>query len=164
VRAAAACALALLALAAGCGGDDEEEPPEREPAATAPTEPGTTGQEPKPRTTEEGDTTAPEEEGGQETDPEAEEPVRSEAVFTARNGRITPRRIEVPAYIAITVVLRPKDERDYSITMEGKRMSVGGNIEEAFLSLDGLRPGERYLGSTANGRRLVISATAEPGP
>jgi hypothetical protein len=162
VRVAAACALALLALAAGCGGDDEEESPEREPAARAPPAPETTSEEPEP-------TTAPEEEQEEtgpapEDDPEAEEPVRSEAVFTARNGRITPRRVEVPAYIAITVELRPKDERDYSIVFEGYRMSVGGNTEAAFLDLGGLQPGDRYTGTASTGQRLVISATAEPGP
>jgi hypothetical protein len=163
VRATAACALALLALAAGCGGDDdEEESPEREPAATAPTAPETTSEEPEPTTTE-GEETIPPEEDDQ-GDPEAEEPVRSEAVFTAKGGRISPRRVEVPAYIAIRVELRPKDERDYSIVFEGYRMSVGGNTEAAFLSLDGLQPGDRYTGTASTGERLVISATAEPGP
>jgi hypothetical protein len=157
VRAAAACALALLALAAGCGDDDEEEPPEREPAATAPTTPETPAEETGTEETpppEEGDT-AP----APEDDPEAEEPVRSEAVFTARGGRISPRRIEVPAYIAVTVVLRAKDEGDYSITIEGRRLSVGGEVE-----LDGPQPGDRYTGTASTGERLVISATAEPGP
>jgi len=157
VRAPAACALALLALAAGCGGDDEEEPPEREPAATAPTAPETTSQEPETE-----DTPSPEQEGttpAPEEDPEAEEPVRSEAVFTARGGRISPRRIEVPAYVAVTVVLQAKDEGEYSITIEGRRLSVGGEAD-----LDGLGPGERYTGTASTGQRLVISATAEPGP
>ena len=162
MRAVAACALALLALAAGCGGDEEEEPPEREPAATAPTAPETTAED-----TTRGEAPAPEQEEtapAPEDDPEAEEPVRAEAVFTARRGRVSPRRIEVPAYIAVTVVLRSEDHRDHSITIDGQRMSVRGNTDAEFLELDGLQPGDRYTGTTSTGERLVISATAEPGP
>ena len=166
MRAAAACALALAALAAGCG-DDEEEPADREPAGTAATATQTTPAETTDDAPPETDDPVPgppaEDTPADPSDPEAEEPVRSEAVFTGRRGRISPRRIAVPPYIAVTVVLRRGDGRDYSIVIEGRRMSVGQDTEEAFLELDGLQPQDRYTG-TAGGQALVIAATAEPGP
>jgi hypothetical protein len=162
VRAAAACALAAVALAAGCGGDDEDEPTEREPAATAPTAPqATRAEETAPPATEEGETTAPPEEN--QGDPEAEEPVRVEAVFTGRGGRISPARVNVPPYIAVRVILRSADGRPYQLRVAGATLTVGPGNRSRSVQLDGLQPQARYT-AAGNGQRFVISASAEPGP
>ena len=151
---------AVALLVAGCGGDDEEDTPEQQPVAPAPAAPQTTGTTEEPDATEEQETTtepaSPEEQPGGAGD---EEPVRSEAVFTGKGGKITPARIAVPAYIAVIVRLNVADERDYTIEFEGKQIGPGEEI-----SFDGLRPNERVVGRGSDGSRLVVSASAEPGP
>jgi hypothetical protein len=165
VRTAAACALVIVvALAAGCGGDDEEEDaPERQPAASAPATTQSTGEETAPAATQPEDgATAPEPEDDP-GDAEAEEPVRSEAVFTGRAGRISPARVNVPPYIAVRVVLRSADGRPYQLRVEGATLTVGPDRPSESVQLDGLQPQARYT-ATGNGQRLVVSASAEPGP
>jgi hypothetical protein len=67
--------------------------------------------------------------------------------------------VEVPAYIAVVVRLEAADGGDYTVEFEGKRIGPGETID-----FDGLRPNERIAGMGSDGRRLVIAATAEPGP
>lgn len=141
-------------------------PPKTTPAATAPAPPVTT---PPPETTgtttEEPDAGAapripPQEQQGDE------EPIRSEAVFTGRDGRLSPREIRVPAYIAVRVILRATDagrDQAYTLQIGGARLAIGhtGNIAEA--TLDGLLPNRSYRGRSPQGN-VRITATAEPGP
>jgi hypothetical protein len=158
VRRIALLAAAAL-LAAGCGGDDEEDTPEQQPVAPAPAPPQTTATEEQETTTEEETGTQPESPEDQPGGAGDEEPVRSEAVFTGRGGTIRPARIAVPAYIAVVIRLSKADDGDYSVTFEGKTIGPGEDI-----SIDGLRPNERLTGRGSDGSRLVVSATAEPGP
>lgn len=161
-----ACALALAA----CGGDDEEsaEPPaDTAPRATVPA-PVTT---PPPETTamreedpesdpdREPRTVPPEEQQGDE------EPIRSEAVFTGRGGRLTPREVRVPAFIAIRVILRSAGDTNAAYTLEigGRRLEIGGDRTVAEANLDGLLPDEAYRGRSPQGNVRVV-ASAEPGP
>jgi hypothetical protein len=151
----------------GCGGDDEDEagaPTQTTPAATAPA-PVTT---PPPETTitQETDpdleprTVPPEEQQGDE------EPIRSEAVFTGRGGRLTPREIRVPPFIAIRVILRAVDagvDQSYSLTIGGKRLAIGHARPDDEVALDGLLPDESYEGKGPQGNVRVV-ASAEPGP
>ena len=174
-RALFAGALLAAALALGaCGGDDEE--PQTTPAVTAPTETETTpGPDTSPAETETApEETVPEDEAETETAPSPEEtpggagdeePARTLAFFTARNGRITPRVVRVPAFISIQVELRSADGGEYGLRFGEVSVSAGGEINSASVTLDGLRPNERIVGvPTGAGNRVRVEATAEPGP
>jgi hypothetical protein len=160
-------AVLALVLVAGCGDDDEEEraaptsPTETAPATprtqteTTPTE--TTPEEPAPQP----ETGSPEDEPGGAGD---EEPARSQALFTGRGGRIRPRVVRVPPFIAIRVELRSADGRRYALRFGRRRLRVGGEIGSVSARFDGLRPGKVLRGVSRGGLRVRIEATAEPGP
>jgi hypothetical protein len=173
VRVAAAAVLALLAVA-GCGGDEEE--PETAATTSTPTETQTTATEetvtepevetatevevePKPVEPE----TSPEEQPGGAGD---EEPARSQALFTAAGGRVTPRVVRIPSFIAVRVELRARDAGPYTLTIGGQTIEVGDALNSMSVSLDGLRPGDAYVGRLGSGAsgRVRVEATAEPGP
>ena len=174
--------LALLLALAGCGGDDDESaatteapPPTAEPAPTeteaeaeaeteateAEAETEATEQEPEP--TEPAEPPAsPEDQPGGAGD---EEPARALALLTGENGRITPRRVRVPAYISIRVELRAEDGHEYGLRFGGDTIRVSGGLSSVSTTIDGLRPGEAVAGTpTGPGNRVRIEATAEPGP
>jgi hypothetical protein len=141
-----------------------EEPPGTAPEAgeTAPDEeteaespPGESPEEDAPRG-------SPEDQPGGAGD---EEPARSLALFTGRGGRITPRVIRVPAFIAIRVELRSADGRAYGLEFAGETIRVTGGLGSVSTTLDGLRPGRAVTGNPVGaGNRVRIEATAEPGP
>jgi hypothetical protein len=172
----AALALALTIALAGCGDDDEERAATngtKPPPQTTATEQSQTAQaeveatesetarEPEPTETE--PPTSPEDQPGGAGD---EEPARSLALFTGRDGRIVPRTIRVPAYISIRVELRTADDGDYGLRFEGHTLRVSGGLSSVSTTMDGLRPGEAVVGrpTGADGNRVRIEATAEPGP
>ncbi len=165
--------ITALALA-GCGGDDE---PERgtgattTPPAATETEAGTEGEtetgteeeqtetEPPAGTEEE---TAPEDSEGGAGD---EEPARVPAMFTGKDGEITPRLVRVPAFIAIRVELTSADGREYGLRFGGETVTVSGGLASVSTTIDGLRPGRTVVGiPTGGGARVRIEASAEPGP
>lgn len=162
-----ALVFALVLAVSGCGGDDEE--PSSTPTATAPaptateTESAPTETEQEPRSTESVPTeTTPEDEEGGAGD---EEPARTLALFTAKDGRITPRVVRVPAFISIEVQLRSADGARYRMRFGDTTISVGGALGSVSTSLDGLRPGKAIVGIPEGpGNRVRIEATAEPGP
>ena len=168
--------LALLLALAGCGGDDEEtaartEAPPPPTADPAPTEPETEAEteetqpepEPEPEPEEPAEPPAsPEDQPGGAGD---EEPARALALLTGENGRITPRRVRVPAYISIRVELRSRDGQEYGLRFDGDTLRVSGGLSSVSTTIDGLRPGEAAVGTpTGPGNRVRIEATAEPGP
>ena len=166
ISALAAAVLAGLTLGA-CGGDDEpaesttvETTPGWTPYAPVTTPPPeTTVREDKPKDPDLEPRTVPQEE--QEGDEEA---IRSEAVFTGRDGRLTPRVIRVPAFIAIRVILRsPRADEDYRLTIGGEQLAIGHGraVDEAKLA--GLPPNKAYSGTSPQGGVRVV-ASAEPGP
>jgi hypothetical protein len=105
---------------------------------------------------------SPEDEPGGAGD---EEPARTLALFTAENGRITPRVVRVPAFISIQVELRSKDGREYGLRFGDVTVTAGGGLNSVSTTIDGLRPGKAIVGTpTAAGNRVRIEATAEPGP
>jgi len=149
-----------------CGGDEDDQAETTATTPTIETRPPVTTPPPETTVTNEPDpdteprTVPPEEHQGDE------EPIRSEAVFTGRGGRLTPREIRVPPFIAIRVILRSPDasaEQDYSLEIAGNRLAIGHarSIDEA--QLDGLLPNESYAGRSPQGNVRIV-ASAEPGP
>jgi len=102
-------------------------------------------------------TTSKEQQSGDEV------PISTQALFTGRGGKITPRKIEVPPFIAVTVVLRSADGKSYGIEVPGHGVITNGRAQ---LKLAGLRAGDRYVLKTtgATPAKLIIEANAEPGP
>jgi hypothetical protein len=93
-----------------------------------------------------------------------EVPAQTLALFTAKDGKVTPRRVAVPAFISIRVELRSGDGAEHSLTFGSKTIRAGGALSSASTTFDGLRPGDKLVGTLDGGGRVVISATAEPGP
>jgi hypothetical protein len=167
---------AVLALAAaGCGGDDEpadsvstQAYTDVVPDTTATTETkaeDTTGTDVNPETEtlpDDGDGTGTGEGGTGGAGDEV--PAQTLALFTAKDGKVTPRRVAVPAFISIRVELRSGDGAEHSLTFGSKTIRAGGALSSASTTFDGLRPGDKLVGTLDGGGRVVISATAEPGP
>lgn len=166
----------VLALA-GCG--DDEGRVSQEPAgtetATTPTE--TVPVETAPTETETETQTAPEDagpglsdgHGGGQAAPEDrpggagdEIPASTQALFTGRAGKITPRIVRVPPFIAVRVELRSGDGAMYELRGGGERLRAASRPAEPVV-FDGLRPGRR-LSLKGTGGRVIIEASAEPGP
>ncbi|MET0762680.1 MAG: hypothetical protein ABWZ63_10160 [Thermoleophilaceae bacterium] len=166
--------LALALFVAACGGDDEEpetvatSPPPAE-TTEAETEEAPTESETEIETETEIDTeteieteTLPEDEPGGAGD---EEPARSLALFTGENGQVRPRVVRVPAFISIRVELRTNDGGSYGLKIDGRTLEVSGGLASVSSTLDGLRPGDAYVGTLTGAEgRVRIEATAEPGP
>lgn len=176
-----AVAAALVALAAGCG---DEEPGRvtvegSGTGETAPTAPRTAPERSAPDTVPQATVTTPESSqppprdgspprGGRSPEDQPggagdEVPASSQALLTGRGGRITPRLVRVPPYIAIRVELRSADGRRYRLAAKGRSVEVGGQISSSSAVFDGLRPGRRLVLRGPSGR-VAVEASAEPGP
>ena len=169
-----AAALIGAALVLGACGDDDEGRVQQETAATTtsttstPTDtaPAQTEERtaPEPAQTEatEGTAGAPpgeEQEGGAGDEVAAS----SLALVTGRGGRLSPRLIRVPPFIAIRVELRAADGKTYELGAKGKKVRADRDITSASTTFDGLRPGRRLVLTGPSGR-VVVEASAEPGP
>ena len=169
-------ALAVVALG-GCGADSEpnagdprtsqspelstgtdRQPTDATTAGTATTDTGSTESEPKPPSSE---PQPPESEPGGAGD---EEPIGVNADFTGRAGRVGPRVVKVPPFIAVTVTLTSADGDDYVLTVDGRRLVTGEGAKHAQVKLPGLRQGRSYTGSLDGGESVRVEASAEPGP
>lgn len=173
-RAAAAALTAALALAvAGCGGDDESDKAkgtDTQTTATQNTDTATETAETQPPATETEPSETGEDNGGTEAPGEDqpggagdEVPNATQALVTGRGGKLSPRTVSVPPFIAITVELRSSDGRDYALRGGGKSLAAGEGENSATVTFDGLRPGRTLVLSGPQGR-VVVSANAEPGP
>lgn len=90
-------------------------------------------------------------------------PASTQALFTGSGGRITPRLVRVPPFIAVRVRLRSGDGQTYELQGGGQSLEApGGRVARPVL-FDGLRPGKRLVLRYRNGR-VVVEASAEPGP
>jgi hypothetical protein len=163
-------AIGLLIAVSGCGGDDEE--PSSGSTSTAPTATSTetatveapteTEEEAPEDETETAPAESPEDEPGGAGD---EEPARTLALLTAKDGRITPRVVRVPAFISIEVQLRSADGAKYRMRFGDVTIAAGGGLSSVSTTLDGLRPGKAIIGTPKGpGNRVRVEATAEPGP
>jgi hypothetical protein len=176
IRSSAALIGALAVVLAGCGGGNGGgTTTTAPPAASTPSQPAQTTQTATAPETTTPTTTEPEhkQKGKGKTSPEDqpggagdETPIATQALFTGNNGTVSPARVRVPPFIAVQVVLRAKDQRGYTLIVDGKEVAVGEGRKRATVQLDGLRPGDRYVVKNAFGtpKRLVIVANAEPGP
>jgi hypothetical protein len=161
------CCFALLA-AAGCGGDEEEDgaggrtATDRSTQTAERTEREATGTATAPEETET-EAASPEDQPGGAGD---EEPVRSQALFSGRGGRVTPRLVRVPAFIAIRVELRSADGRRYALRFGRRTLRVDEEVSSVSARFDGLRPGRSLVGDPVGGAgtRVRVEASAEPGP
>jgi hypothetical protein len=167
--------LAVLVLAVGgCGGDDESASTstgkQQQAGQTDLSDTTTTKVDPKTETLpNDGDGTGT---GAGTAEPESqtggagdEVPAQTLALFTAENGAITPRTVRVPAYISIRVELRSGDGNEYSLTFGDKTIKVTDPLHSVSTTFDGLKPGAKLVGTpTGAGGKVVVSATAEPGP
>jgi hypothetical protein len=169
--------LALLALAlafalGACGGDDEDEPPagatktEQTDEQTTDTETTTTDVNPETETLpNDGDGNGVETGEDQQGGAGDETPAETLALFTGENGKITPAVVRVPAFIAVRVEVRSADGAEYGVTFEGETIKVHGGLGSVSTTIDGLRPGEKLIGTPIGASGKVrIEATAEPGP
>jgi hypothetical protein len=174
IRSRAALVIGLLALA-GCGGGGGSSgtkaasapPPSVSTTTTAPTPsatvPSQTAPAPKKKTPTK-TATSPEQQPGGAGD---ETPIATQALFTGKGGKVSPSRVRVPPFIAVKIVLHAKDEKGYTLLVDGKEVAVGEGRTKATVRLDGLRPGAKYVLHNQFGNKpgtLVIVANAEPGP
>lgn len=165
-----------VALALGACGDDEgrvtqetvgtETSPATTPTTTAPTQTTTAPAETEAAPGPSGDggessggLAAPEQRPGGAGDEVA---ASVQALFTGRGGRISPRIVRVPPFIAVRVQLRSADGGAYELSGGGESLRVTGGRAQAEV-FDGLRPQKRLVLSGTGGR-VVVEASAEPGP
>jgi len=162
--------VACFAAVTGCGGDDDTDAtttPTVAETETAPAQTEATETVPEGTTETQSETAPP-----AETSPESmpggagdEEPARTLALFTAKAGRITPRVVRVPAFIAVKVELRSADGASYSLRFGDTTITAGGQLSSVSTTIDGLRPGGAIVGRPQGaGNTVRIEATAEPGP
>ena len=155
----------MLALA-GCGDDDEEEPAGTASAPSTQAETETEAEAPPdapPQPSPEAEAEpSPEEQPGGAGD---EEPAQSQASFTGRGGRVTPRVVRVAPFIAIRIELRSADGGVYGLNCRGRPLRVDTDIATASTRIAGRRPGEKVrCASLGPHNPVVVSASAEPGP
>ena len=86
------------------------------------------------------------------------------ASFTGRGGKVSPRTVHVPPYIAVLVGLRSSDGRSYELRFPGALVRVGPAKRTDSALLRGLRPGRSVSGTQPGGGTVRIVANAEPGP
>lgn len=173
-RLAGACLLGLAMVASGCGGDEDKPRPAQERTETAPRADTETEASSKTQPSAGEDEAAPggNGHGGGHERPEEqqggagdEQPARSQALLTGRGGRISPRLVRVPPYIAVRVELRSADGRPYGLRFGRVAVRAGRGVASSSTTLDGLRPGAAYTGRPlGRGSVVRIEASAEPGP
>src|SRR5213076_3155849 len=102
--------------------------------------------------------TSPEQQPGGAGD---EQPAQTQALFTGRNGRVTPRVVRVPAFLAIRVELVTADGAAYALRFGTRTLRAGPARGSVSASFAGLRPGRALTGVPVGGGNPVrVEATA----
>ncbi len=156
--------LAAAAALAGCGsGGSGQTQAAVSTTPTTPPPPTATATAPIATVTTPTQTsTSPEDQPGGAGD---ETPIATQALFTGKDGEITPASIRVPPFIAVKVVLHSADGASYGIEVAHHELNVDGSNPTATVKLSGLRAGKRYMVNvTGAPETLAIVANAEPGP
>lgn len=170
--------LAATLLVAGCGADDEPAPvrtenddspslasptptPSPKPSATPPTATAPSAPAPPPDAGVAEGHGAEDQEGGAGD----EEAARTPVDLVVRGEEPMPRRVEVPAFLAIELRVRNDASGTIGVRVPGTdvafRVPAG---ETRGGELEGLRPGRKYAVDIGTGIDTVIVAVAEPGP
>jgi hypothetical protein len=181
LRRLAAALLVVTAVVAACGDDDE---PAAGPTATATATPtatatATPNSTPTPTPSAEsggtGGATSPE--GGGATggaaapeNPEDqpggagdEEAARVPVEITVGADGITPRRVSVPAFLALQVVVHNERSEQVTVRLEGAEPMTVGPGATFTANLDGRRPG-RYAIDAGDAGQAVLVTGVEVGP
>lgn len=164
-RAVVAAALGAGLALAGCGGGNGDSGTQSaaKPQGTATSGGRTTSERRRPPSTR--SQALP---GSPETQPGGagdEQPARVPASFTARAGRVRPRTVHVPPFIAVVVSLRSADGRAYALRFPTATLRVGPRRRTASIRLAGIRVGRAVSGRPIGaGSRVRVVADAEPGP
>lgn len=153
-----------LALGVGACGDDSGGSPGTSPVDTNPTASTPDATAPPPDATQPG--TAPVVPPAS-TEPGAgdEEPIRVPAAFTVRDGRLTPRTITVPPFLAVELSVVADDGAGHRLvlrTATPKTLTVGAG-ERAAIQVRGLRAG-RYVVELDGRPAGALVAGGEVGP
>ena len=150
--------VAVLAVAlVGCG--DDEPTASSSPTAAATDTPTATPEpteSPSPTATEQ---PAPEEqEGGAGDEDAGRVPVR----FTVQGG-VEPRKVGVPAFLALELIVSNQSLSPVSAQLEGEEPLVADPGQTARMRIEGRRPG-RYTVDFGDAGQAVIVTGVEPGP
>jgi hypothetical protein len=130
--------------------------------STSTSQPGEPTQTVETVTTPTQTSTSPEDQPGGAGD---ETPIATQALFTGKDGDITPATIHVPPFIAVKVVLHSADGGSYGVVVEHHELNVDGSNPTASVELAGLKAGKRYsVDVTGAPETLSIVASGEPGP
>jgi hypothetical protein len=157
-----AVAVAVAAAGSGCGGDDDgKKEGATPPSSSAPAPAPARGE--KQEAKKHSGQASPEDQPGGAGD---EVPARAPALVTGRGGRIRPRVVRVPPFIAVRVELRSADGRPYALRFGSKVLRVGPQVATMSTTLRGLHHGEAITGRpvAGGGNPVRIEASAEPGP
>jgi hypothetical protein len=157
-----AAVLAVAAVLAGCGDD---EPTASSSPTPGPTAAATDTPTPTPEATETPAPTAteqpgPEEqEGGAGDEEEARVPVR----FTVRDGAVEPRKVSVPGFLALELIVTNESFEPVVARLEGVEPLTANPGETARMRIEGRRPGRYPIDFGSAGQALLITGV-EPGP
>jgi hypothetical protein len=156
--------LALCLGAAGCGDDDGGGSGTVSTPATTPSAPQATAPSAKPPPT---DATNPggAEHSGREEDMQDSEPVQIDATFSLDGGRLTPKTVTTPAFLAVSLSVRNRDAVPRTVVVRADRsyrMQVGAG-KRAEKQIPGQRAGE-YPVLVDGKRRATLVFGGEPGP
>jgi hypothetical protein len=154
--------LVVAAALAGCGDDETATSSSPTPAPTAaatdtPTATPTPTETPTPTATEQ---PGPEEqEGGAGDEEEARVPI----VFTVSDDGVLPARAEVPAFLALELIVKNMTSEPVVARLEGAEPITASPGERASLRLEGRRAGS-YPVDFGDGRQALVVTGVEPGP
>lgn len=155
--------LALCLGAAACGSDDDGGSGTVSTPNTTPSAPQATAPSAKPPPTDIPTTPSDTSSGAQS--PTDSEPVQIDATFTLSGGRLTPKTVTTPSFLAVSLSVRNRDAVPRTVVVRADRtyrMQVGAG-KRAQKQIPGQRAGE-YPVLVDGKRRATLLFGGEPGP